>query len=558
MQNSHSKKNSYQKVNFGREAHEKLLEGARILYSAVKSTLGPSGHCVIIDNNETMAPLITKDGVTVARSITLRDKMQSAGAELLKEVASKTNELGGDGTTTATILAYSILEEGIKMIYSGRSSIGLKRGIDKATELVIEQLKENSIKIRGKEDIINVGTISANGDRKIGELLAEAIEKVGENGIVTIEPTKSVETTLTVVDGLQIDCGFVSPYFVTNQEKLTTEYYNPYILITNRKITAMADIIPVMEKVSKESRPLLVIADEIEGEALHTLLVNKMKGVVPSVAIKAPSYGDFRSDILGDIAVLTGGTVLDSSSPVATKNVSLKELGTCKKLIVSRNSTTIVGESNNQEITLKVRERVGQISELLSSGRVADELQRNHLTKRLARLSGGVAIIKIGGSTEVEILERKDRVEDALNATFAAVQEGILPGGGCALYYAGIMARLKNEKLYSELKEDEKAGFDVLIKACHAPIKIIIENAGKSPDVILSKLLVNSVFNQIKQEDINKRLGYDAVKHEVGDLIEKGIIDPIKVSRYALEHSSSIVSLILTCDCIVTNEPEKE
>ena len=562
-------------VTFGEEAHSQLLEGAEILYKAVKSKMGPSGHNVIIDTGKT-APLITKDGVTVAKSINLKDKLKSIGAELIKEVASKTNEQAGDGTTTATVLGYAMLKQGIKMTATGRSAIEIKRGMEWATEKVISWLKEHSIPVRNNEDIINIGTISANGDRSIGELLSQAIAKVGPDGIITIEPAKSVKTTLDVVEGMQFESGFVAPYFVTNQEKLSCELTDPYILISNKKISSLQDILPVLELAANANRPLLIIGDEIEGEALHTMIVNKMKGVLYTCGVKAPSYGENRTDILSDIALVTGGKVFDASSEKQIKNATLSDLGQCKRAIITKNSTTLVGDDSTRKELIK--ERTEQLRTLLASNVGLDDLKRDNTKKRLAKLAGGIAVIKVGGSTEVEIFERKDRVEDALNATVAAVQEGILPGGGTALFYASEwLQKLVTEKGFANnLTEDELAGVRVICEACRQPLRVIVENAGRSSDVVMNDL---RAFENKKAVDVlhdiagstNKpivivekkvenllasriRKGYDASKHRYCDLIDAGVVDPLKVERFSLEHACSVVGLLLTTNCVVVVE----
>jgi len=558
----------YQSVVFGSEAHKQMLKGAEILYNAVKSTMGPSGHNVIIDNDMS-APLITKDGVTVAKAINLKDKLPSLGAELLKEIASKTNEIAGDGTTTATVLGFGLLQQGVKMVATGRSAIGLKRGMDYATEKVIQWLKDNSIKVRNNEDIISVGTISANGDKQIGELLCRAINKVGEDGIITIEPAKSVATTLEVVEGMQFDSGYISPYFVTNQEKLSCDLIDPYVLITNKKITQLKDLLPVLEAVANTNKPLLIIGDEIEGEVLHTLLVNKMKGVLFSCAIKAPSYGENRSDILQDIALVTGGTVIDSSSGLALQNVQIEHLGQCKKAIVTRGNTTLVG-NGGEEVQELISERVKQLKSALTSDSTLDDLRRHNIKKRLAKLAGGIAVIKVGGSTEVEIFEKKDRVEDALNATVAAVQEGILPGGGTALFYAAEALQELIKTNSSHLTEDELAGVKVVYETCKMPLRVIVENTGRSADVVMNALLAHKPFSmpackcstneecmcgvRIYTHDIC--YGYDAYRHEYVNLIDKGIIDPLKVERYSLEFATSVVGLMITTNAVIYNEVE--
>lgn len=547
----------HQKVVFGNEAHTKLLEGASVLAQAVGSTMGPSGHNVIIDGT-VGAPLITKDGVTVARSINLKDRLPSMGAELLKEVASKTNELAGDGTTTATVLAHAMLKEGIKMIATGRDAIYVKKGMDFATEKVIEVLKKNCIPVRNSQDIINVGTISANGDVKIGELLSQAIDKVGQDGIITIEPGKSTQTTLEVAEGMQFDGGYLSPYFVTNSEKNTVEMINPFVLLTNRKISSLGDFLPILEKVANTNSPLLVIADDVEGEALHTLIVNKFKGTLASCAVKAPSYGENRTDILGDIAAVVGGTVLDASNAQALKSLSLESLGVAAKVIVTRTNTTIVGDASESS-KQAIEERVKGLRTSLNSDGSLDELHIDRYKKRLAKLAGGVAVVKVGGSTEVEILEKKDRVEDALNATIAAAQEGIVPGGGSALFYAQQeVGEYFNQLVSEDLGEDFRAGVRVVLNACQAPLRTIVANTGKSADVVMDKLATHQdvrLFDTEKSKQLAKlRYGYDAAKGEYGDLIDRGIIDPVKVERYALEHASSVVGLMLTCNAVVLNE----
>lgn len=527
-------------VKFGEQAHKEMLVGATILANAVMETMGPSGHNVIIQGEGT-APLITKDGITVARAINLKEHLPSIGAELIKESAGKTNELCGDGSSTATVLAYGLFSEGVKMIATGRSSIELKRGMDYGTKEILSFLKQKAIPVRDKKDVSNIGTISANGDRQIGDLLADAIERVGEEGIITVEPAKSFNTTLDVVEGMQFETGYVSPYFVTNQEKQTAELNNPYVLITNKKISSIQELLPVLELVANEGKPLLIIGDEIEGEALHTLIVNKMKSVLHTCAVKAPSYGENRIDILGDIATVTNGEVLDASSAMSLRNVQLPQLGTCKKVIVGRHSTTIVGDSQNASVKEALTERVAALKTSLSETSGLDDLRKSQYKKRLAKLAGGVAVLKVGGSTEVEILEKKDRVDDALNATIAAVQEGIVPGGGTALFYA---ARALEERIKSSegvLTEDEKAGAQVIVNTCKLPLRVIVRNTGLSPDVVIENLL--------KQND--ETIGYDAALRRYGNLVDLGIIDPVKVERFALEHANSVIGLMLTSNCVI-------
>jgi chaperonin GroEL len=571
-----------QEVVFEDKAHEELLKGATILAKAVKSTMGPSGHGVIIDHKG-RAPIITKDGVTVARSINLKDKLQSIGAELLKEIAAKTNDLAGDGTTTATVLGHGLLSQGIKMIATGRSAIGLKKGIDIASKEVVDFLKENCVPVSSKNDIIAIGTISANGDSNIGELLSAAIDKVGSDGIITVEPAKSIQTQLEVVEGLQIDSGYVSPYFVTNGEKLVCELKDPYVLVTNRKMSALEDIVPILEAAYRSGKPLLLIADEIEGEALHTLIVNKMKEKISVCAIKAPSYGENRTDLLQDINSVVGGKVIDLSSEMQLKNVTTTHFGTCKRVIVGRHHTTIVG-LQDAKIKESVKNRMDMLRTALLDGTL-DELHIDRYRKRLAKLSGGVAVIKVGGSTEVEILERKDRVEDALNATVAATQEGIVPGGGSALFYASLHLRkmLIEDDLWKTFPEDIVAGIQVVANTCEMPLKTIVDNTGASSDVVVAKLKDYIDTNRISLKKKRKMdislgtgkeiiewenpllpsavfrdiIGYDASTHSYDNLIQKGIIDPVKVTRYALEHACSVVGLVLTCNAVVINEEEE-
>lgn len=572
-----------QDVVFLPKAHDELLKGATILAEAVKSTMGPSGHSVIIDM-ETGPPLITKDGVTVAKSINLKDRLQSMGAELLKEVASKTNEIAGDGTTTATVLGHALLLEGIKMISTGRSSIALKQGMDIANKQILEFLTHKAIPVSSKEDIVNVGTISANGDREIGKLIADAIEKVGKDGIITVEPAKSVQTALQFVEGMQLDNGYLSPFFVTNGDKATCELDNPYILISSNKVSSMGEIVPILEMVLKQNRPLLIIADDVEGEALHTLIVNKMKGLLKVCAIKAPSYGEHRLDILGDLQALTSGVIFGSSSDVSLGQAKTEHLGQAKKIIIGRGFTTIIG-TGTEERKAKVQEKVTNLRSLLADSTL-DALHVDKYRKRLARLSGGVAVIKVGGSTEVEILEKKDRVEDAVNATIAAAQEGIIPGGGTALFYAA--QELKGSikaGLFGNIDEDTMAGITTVANVCEYPLITIVKNTGVSAEVVMNKLLMNQsgrrvfyidvgavemsdlavVASQFKEKAKSQEMnpgavfcyGYNAAKKTYGNLVEEGIIDPVKVARYALEHAISVVGLVLTCNVVVVNQNQE-
>lgn len=589
-----------QKVVFTPIAHEEILKGATVLADAVRSTMGPGGHSVIIDM-ETGPPLITKDGVTVAKSINLKNRLHSMGAELLKEVASKTNDLAGDGTTSSVVLGHALLSEGIKLIGSGRSPIFLKKGMDIACEDIITFLKDNcTADVTSSEDIVNVGTISANGDRSIGELLAKAIEKVGHDGIITIEPAKSIHTSLEVVEGMQLDTGYVSPFFVTNSDKATCELDNPLVLLTPNKISSIQDLISILEPVAKNNRSLLIIADDVEGDALHTLIVNKTKNVLKVCAVKAPSYGEHRADILSDLQTVVGGNIFGATSNIALKNATQDMLGNAKKVIVGRNFTTIIGENTEERKNL-IQERVTSLRNLLSEDKTLDALHIDKYRRRLARLSGGIAVIKVGGSTEVEILEKKDRVEDAVNATLAAAQEGIVPGGGTALMYASMHLRsLLKGGAYSQLPEDAIAGINIVINACEAPMRTIIENTGCSSEVIIQKLKdktssrkafylnmdtinsaedVESVIQDLKEMIAVKGLttepsrlaieeervrnlrqyffGYNAAKGEFEDLVESGVIDPIKVTRCALGHATSVVGLLLTCNAVIVNEDEE-
>ena len=570
-----------QTVSFGSEAHAELLKGATILADAVKSTMGPSGHSVIIDMDQG-SPLITKDGVTVAKSINLKDRLQSMGAELIKEVASKTNDLAGDGTTTATVLAHTMLQSGIKAVSTGCSSIQLKKGMDIGTETVLQFLKESAIPISGKEDIVNVGTISANGDKELGNLIADAIEKVGQDGIITVEPAKSVQTTLNTVEGLQLDAGYVSPFFVTNSEKANCEFENPYILITANKISSIQEIVPVMEKAINNNRPLIIVADDIEGEALHTLIVNKMKNIIKVCAVKAPSYGEHRSDLLADLATVVGTEVIGATTELKIERLKVENFGSCAKVIVSRGNTIFVGSDKDLTQKARTEQRIDSLRSLLLTDNTLDDARIARYRQRLAKLSGGVAVIRVGGSTEVEIREKKDRVDDAVNATVAATQEGIVPGGGTMLYYAAqyLKEMLKNQQLKSALSDEAIIGIKVIAEACEAPFRTIIANTGKSPDVFANDMCnrflngeqgtrtyvdesnkihtwkLPSDFNlpMFQEQKQRLRFGFNASTGEYVNLVQSGIIDPVKVTRYALEHASSVVGLVLTCNAIIVNE----
>lgn len=571
-------------VVFSNKAHKELLRGAEILANAVISTIGPSGRSVIIDLGPGKTPLITKDGVTVARSINLKERLPSMGAELLKEVASKTNELAGDGTTTSTVLSYTILKKGIQMIATGRSAIELKKGMDVGSDLVLQFLKEKAVPVSCKEDIVNVGTISANGDRELGELIATAIEKVGKDGIVTIEPAKSIHTTLNIVEGLQIDNGYSSPFFITNSDKATCVLENPVVLVTNNKISSLKDLVPSLEIALESERPLLIIADDVDSEALHTLIVNKTKGVVPSCVVKAPSYGEFRSDLLQDLSIVVGAETIGAASSIGLSQVKKEHLGSCSKVIVSRTKCTIVVDDANEERKTLIEKHISDLRNVLETDSTLDAIRLTKLRQRLAKLSGGVAVIHVGGSTEVEIKEKKDRVEDAVNATIAASQEGIVPGGGAALFYAAQFLKI-HLRLGSfdnnGLTEDEKAGIMVIAEACEAPFKNIVKNTAYSSDVAAQELISRFKQTNIAKLNFNEggdryvqwtlpeelavttgaidtkfRFGFNAATGEYTDLITAGIIDPVKVTRYAMEHAASIVGLMLVCNACIVNDYE--
>jgi len=561
----------HQEIVFRGKAHRALLKGADILTNAVASTMGPSGHSVILDA-EVGAPTITKDGVTVARAINLKDRLESIGAELMKEIASKTNDLAGDGTTTATVLGRGLLKEGVKQIASGRSAIALKRGLDFGAEKAFEFLRNFSIEIRDKNDIINVGAISANGDREIGELIADAISKVGKDGIITIEPAKSVNTTLDIVEGMQLDKGFVSPFFITDNDKATCVLKNPWVLMTSNRISSIGEILPILEKVSRKEGSLLIVADEIEGDALHTLIVNKMKGVLKVCAVKAPSYGEHRADILDDLTKVIGGEVIGSTSNVSLKTAGLEVLGKCKKIIVSRKNTVVVGDPSNEKQKDAITERVSSLRKVLEEDKTLDNLRISKYRERLAKLSGGIAVIRVGGSTEVEISEKKDRVEDAVNATMAAAQEGIVPGGGAALFY--VSQYLRDAK-FEELTEDELVGVKLIADVCELPLRTIVNNTSVSAEIVVNNMRqiyekevlgLTKIMHTRQGEsipwvnplalDLSFRKGYNAANSSYTDLVDEGIIDPIKVTRYALEHAVSVVGLMLTCNAVVLNIEE--
>jgi chaperonin GroEL len=524
-------------VRFSTDARQRMLRGVDILADAVKVTLGPKGRNVVMEKSFG-APRITKDGVTVAKEIELTDRFENMGAQMVREVASKTSDVAGDGTTTATVLAQAIVREGAKAVAAGMNPMDLKRGIDKAVEKVVEELKGRSKKLSGSDEIAQVATISANGDRSIGEMLAKAMEKVGREGVITVEEAKSLETELDIVEGMQFDRGYVSPYFVTNQEKMRVELDDPYILIHEKKLSSLQPMLPLLESVVQSARPLLIIAEEVEGEALATLVVNKLRGGLKVAAVKAPGFGDRRKAILEDIAVLTGGQFISEEVGIKLENVTLDMLGRAKRVIVEKENTTIVeGAGKKKDIEARCAQIKAQIEETTS------DYDREKLQERLAKLAGGVAVIRVGGTTEVEVKERKDRVDDAMHATRAAVEEGILPGGGTALLYASrVLDAIKSRN------EDQQAGIDIVRKALKVPTRQIAENAGADGSTVVGKLM----------EQNNVNWGYDAQSGEYVDLMKNGIIDPVKVVRLALQDASSVAGLLVTTEAMIAEKPEKK
>lgn len=524
-------------VKFGGEARERLLRGVDILANAVKVTLGPKGRNVVLDKSFG-APRITKDGVSVAKDIELADKFENMGAQMVREVASKTNDIAGDGTTTATVLAQAIIKNGAKAVAAGMNPMDLKRGIDKAVEAVVEELKQKSSKISTKEETAQVGKISANGEGEIGEMISDAMQKVGSTGVITVEEAKGLHTELDVVEGMQFDRGYISPYFVTNPEKMTADLENPYILIHEKKISSLQPMLPLLEKVVQSGRPLLIIAEDVDGEALATLVVNKLRGGLKIAAVKAPGFGDRRRAMLEDIATLTNAEVISEDLGIKLEAVEISSLGTAKKVHIDKENTTIVeGVGEKVKIEKRCLQLKSQIAETSS------DYDKEKLQERLAKLSGGVAVIRVGGSTEVEVKERKDRVEDALHATRAAVEEGIVPGGGTALARAAsVLEHIKLEN------EDQKAGVKVVHDALRVPLKQIAENAGHDGGVIAGKVLETSHYSH----------GFDAQTGEFKDLVKAGIVDPTKVVRAALQDAASIAGLLITTEAMVAERPEKK
>jgi chaperonin GroEL len=524
-------------VKFNSDARERMLRGVDVLANAVKVTLGPKGRNVVIDKSFG-APRITKDGVSVAKEIELEDKFENMGAQMLREVASKTNDLAGDGTTTATVLAQAIVKEGAKAVASGMNPMDLKRGIDLAVDAVVKELKTNARKITSNSEIAQVGTISANGDSEIGRYLAEAMEKVGNEGVITVEEAKTAETELEVVEGMQFDRGYLSPYFVTNQDKMRVELDDPYILIHEKKLSNLQAMLPVLEAVVQSGKPLLIIAEDVEGEALATLVVNKLRGGLKIAAVKAPGFGDRRKAMLEDIAILTGGTVISEDVGIKLENVTLNMLGRAKKVAIEKENTTIIdGVGSKAEIDSRVAQIRAQIEETTS------DYDREKLQERLAKLAGGVAVIRVGGSTEVEVKEKKDRVDDALHATRAAVEEGILPGGGVALLRA--VKALDN---LQTANQDQKVGIDIVRRAIEAPVRQIAENAGAEGSVIVGKLREKADFSY----------GWNAQTGEYGDLFAQGVIDPAKVVRTALQDAASVAGLLVTTEAMIAEKPKKD
>ena len=524
-------------VKFSVEARDKMLRGVDILSNAVKVTLGPKGRNVVLDKSFG-APRITKDGVTVAKEIELDDKFENMGAQMVREVASKTSDIAGDGTTTATVLAAAIVKEGSKAVAAGMNPLDLKRGIDLAVESVVDELAKNSKKITSNDEIAQVGTISANGDQEIGRFLADAMKRVGNEGVITVEEAKSLETELDVVEGMQFDRGYISPYFVTNADKMRVEMEDPYILINEKKLSALNELLPLLEAVVQTGKPLLIVAEDVEGEALATLVVNKLRGGLKVAAVKAPGFGDRRKAMLQDIAILTGGQAISEDLGIKLENVTVQMLGRAKKVTIDKENTTIVnGAGKKVDIEARIAQIKAQIEETTS------DYDREKLQERLAKLAGGVAVIRVGGATEVEVKERKDRVDDAMHATRAAVEEGILPGGGVPLLRA--VAALKKVKTEND---DQRHGVEIVRKALSAPARQIAINAGDDGSVVVGKILEKEQY----------AFGYDAQSGDYADLVKKGIIDPTKVVRTALQDAASVAGLLITTEAMVAELPKKK
>jgi chaperonin GroEL len=525
---------SAKEVKFAGDARDRMMRGVDILANAVKVTLGPKGRNVIIDKSYG-APRTTKDGVTVAREIELEDKFENMGAQMVREVAQKTNDMAGDGTTTATVLAHSILREGMKSVAAGMNPMDLKRGIEKAVIQVVEEIQKRSKKVKDTAEIAQVGTVAANGEKAIGQMIAKAMQKVGNEGVITVEEAKSLETELDVVEGMQFDRGYLSPYFITNADKMTVELEEPYILIHEKKLANLQSLLPVLEAIVQTGKPLLIVAEEVEGEALATLVVNKLRGGLKVAAVKAPGFGDRRKAILEDIGVLTSGDVISEDLGIKLENVTLEMLGKAKRVSITKENTTIIdGSGKKKDIEARVNQIKAQIEETTS------DYDKEKLQERLAKLVGGVAVIKVGGATEVEVKERKDRVDDALNATRAAVEEGIVPGGGVMLLKASKAITVKGDNA------DQDAGINIVRRALQSPIRQIAENAGVEGSIVVGKV----------QDDRSSSFGYDAQADEYGDMIEKGIIDPAKVVRIALQDAASIAGLMITTEAGIAEAPK--
>ncbi len=522
-------------VKFSADARDRMLHGVNILADAVKVTLGPKGRNVVIDKSFG-APRITKDGVTVAKDIELKDKFENMGAQMLREVASKTNDVAGDGTTTATVLAQAIVKEGVKAVAAGMNPMDLKRGVEIAVAAAIKDLTSKSKKIKSSDEVSQVGTISANGEAIIGEKIAEAMQVVGNDGVITVEESKALEFELETVEGMLFDRGYLSPYFITNAEKMICDLEDPYILLFEKKLSTLQPMLPILEQVVQNGKPLLIIAEDVEGEALATLVVNKLRGGLKVAAVKAPGFGDRRKAMLEDIAILTGGQVISEDIGIKLENVSLDMLGNAKRVSITKEETTIIDGSGTKK---DIEARVSQIRQQIED--TTSDYDREKLQERLAKLSGGVAVIKVGGATEVEVKEKKDRVEDALNATRAAVEEGVLPGGGVAL-----LRCTKAVKALTDKNADIQAGINIVLKALEAPIRQIVENAGVEGSIVVSKVLENNTHS----------FGFDAQSETYTDLVKAGIIDPTKVVRTALQDAASVASLLITTEAMIGDLPE--
>jgi chaperonin GroEL len=523
-------------VRFAADARERMLRGVEILANAVKITLGPKGRNVVIDKSFG-APRSTKDGVTVAKEVELEDKFENMGAQMVREVASKTNDVAGDGTTTACVLAHAIVREGAKAVAAGMNPMDLKRGVDQAVRVVVEDIKKRSKKVKGSEEIAQVGTIAANGEKEIGEMIANAMQKVGNEGVITVEEAKSLDTELEVVEGMQFDRGYLSPYFITNADKMLAELEEPYILLYEKKLSNLQAMLPILEAIVQSARPLLIVAEDVEGEALATLVVNKLRGGLKVAAVKAPGFGDRRKAMLEDIAVLSGGQLISEELGIKLENVTLDMLGRAKRVRIEKENTTIVDGAGKKE---EIQGRIAQIKQQIED--TTSDYDREKLQERLAKLAGGVAVIKVGGATEVEVKEKKDLVDDALNATRAAVEEGIVPGGGVALLRAK-----KAVEAHKSDNPDIQAGINIVSKALESPIRQIAENSGVEGSIVVGKVLEKS-----------GNFGFDAQKEEYVDLVQAGIIDPTKVVRIALQDAASVAALLITTEAMIAEKPKEK